>query len=176
MVKIYQTCVLLTISCLLVCACKLDEAPLSPSGNIKEDDTVLGMTIAGTELNNPYLTAQWKVTHTVLEYYDTTNVVVEGGINSNFYTGLIMNDNSKKINFINLAPGATAPGGVYKLNTTTNVFYIKLPIDPFSRAANTPIRITKLNSTSMTWVAIDSPLITYNGKLVRKAYKVLYYR
>jgi hypothetical protein len=170
----YQTLFVLATLCTIAVSCKLDKVPPGDLKPVSDDATVLGINVIGKKIYDGYLTSAWKTSFTVLEYYDTTNVVMSGVITDNKFSGVTLNDNVQTVNYTNLSAGDA--NGTYELSTTDNVLYIKLSADPFARSKNTPVRITRLTAASMMWVAVDPELLAVDGKLVRKAYRVVFFK
>jgi hypothetical protein len=157
---------------MLATSCKLDNLPPGLATNANDDNTVLGIVVISKKIYNNYLTAGWKVSMTVLEYYDEDFVVVSGTITPNIFSGVAINDNAKTVEY----SGRAANNGTYELSTDKNILFMKLPEDIFSRSENSPIRVTRLNATSMVWVAMDSNTIMMNGKSVYKAYRITFFK
>jgi hypothetical protein len=167
--------VLIALGAMLV-SCKLDKVSPGELTTRNDDDTVLGINVSGKKIYDAYLTADWKTSFTIQEYYDTSNVVVSGVITANKFGGVTINDNINTISYKSLSAGNIPATGTYELSTSENVLYIKLSADPFTFSKNAPVRITRLNAASMVWVAVDPELLTMDGKLVRKAYRMVFYR
>jgi hypothetical protein len=176
-VKYHKSLLILTTLCTIVMvSCKLDRVPASELTTGNSDETVLGINVIGKKIYDGYLTSAWKTSFTVQEYYDTANVVVSGISTANKFSAVKLNDNVKTISYTDLSAGNTLATGTYELSTSENVLYIKFSGDPFSRSKNTPVRITRLNTASMAWVAIDPKLLTVDGKKVRQAYRVVFFK
>ncbi len=162
--------------CILATACKLDNVPPSAANTINDDETVLGITVISRKIYDSYLTSAWKVSTTIIDYYDDKGVVVSGKATDNLFSGVNLNDNTQALSFVKLSANLGPSSGNYTLSTNDNVLYMKLPGDVFSRSKNTPIRITRLNASSMVWVALDSASSVVNSQTVFKAHKVIFYK
>ncbi|MFD2866202.1 hypothetical protein ACFSYC_16005 [Mucilaginibacter antarcticus] len=162
---------------MLTAACKkLDSIPPS-STNPNDDDTVLGITVIRKQIYNSYLTSTWKVSNTIIEYYDDNDVVISGApTGTHLFNDITLDDTPQTFSFTGLPANTAGSSGKYELSTSQNVLFIKLPKDLFSRSGNFPVWITRLNSRSMVWIALDENPSNVNAKSVRKAYHIIFYK
>lgn len=159
--------------CIIISSCKLDK-PIAPTAADAGIETVLGITVVGKNINNNYLTAEWKTIRTADQYYDSSYVLISGvGIPGKF-TSVTLDDKAKTFKYTGLPATAGAASGSYKLATTDNVLFMTIGTNPFFAKSKSQLRITSLTSTSMTWVAMDTTLANYNGLRARHAYEILF--
>jgi hypothetical protein len=171
--KYTKSLLALAIACLIIGACKLDK-PVDPVANPETlpEDLILGITVQGGTINDSYLSSRWQTVRTVQQIYDTANVVTSGMVVPNRFTGVTLNDQTKAIYYTGLTPD---PGSsTYKLGTTSNVLFINLLTNPFFTSPTADVRITRLTSTAMTWVALDTTSTPIDGKYFHKGYEVTF--
>jgi hypothetical protein len=154
--------------------CKLDQTVVPAGTHPAYVDTVLGITVVGKVINNNYLTGDWKAIRTADQYYDSTYVIISGTGIAGKFTSVALDDKSKTFKYTGLPASAGLASGSYALSTSENVLFMTISTNPFFTNPKSQLRITNLTGTSMTWVAMDTTLINYNGKRARHAYEILF--
>jgi hypothetical protein len=164
----------LAAACIMLSACKLDKPvnapPEDPAGTT--DQTVLGITVNGRAINDDYLNGLWKVSKTVRQFYDTSNVVISGKTTSDMFTAVSLNDQTKTLKYLGLPANSVPATGRYELSTSDNVLYIKLTSNPFFNSSKSQVRVTHLTGSAMTWIALDTVLSVTAGQPSRAAYQI----
>lgn len=171
--KYNRAILLITAWCISISGCKLDPATTPLTANNAYVDTVLGITVVGKVINNNYLNGEWKAVRTAQQYYDSSYVFISGtGIPGKF-TSVALNDKAKSFKYTGLPAAAGPETGLYELKTSENVLFIKIT-NAFFTNPKSQVRITNLTASSMTWIAMDTTLINYNGRPARQAYEVIF--
>jgi hypothetical protein len=167
---------LLTIAAfyISITGCKLDPVVVPTTIGTAYIATVSGITVVGHDINDDYLTGQWKVIRTTQQYYDSLYVSIAGTGMPGKYNSISLNDKTKAFQYNGLLMVADPATGSYKLNVTNNVLFINLTSNPFFKTSVSQVRITNLTATAMTWVTMDTTLINYNGTPARQAYEVTF--
>jgi hypothetical protein len=174
MTKYDRAILIITVWCISISGCKLDQPVTPPTENPASDNTVLGITVVGKVINDNYLTGEWKAVRTAQQYYDSLYILISGtGIPGKF-TSVALDDKAKTFKYTGLPTTVGAATGSYGLSTSENVLFIGLTTNPFFVNPKSQVRITSLSANSMTWIAMDTTLINYNNWRVRQAYEIIF--
>lgn len=171
--RLYKKVLLIALLFILtIAACKLDEVPILQAS--VGADTVMGITVVGAEIDNSFLTGDWKVVRTVKQYYDQSYQEVYGTIAPDKFTKVSLKDQKKAYQYYGLNGTTAAALGTYRLYTAHNVLFLQTPDNPFFSNPTSTIRITQLTYNTMKWVAMDTTLVPFNGNLAREAYQITF--